>query len=346
MHARCNNSSSPSATSPPLPRRLDLTPYVLAILAVLLAWPIPLWLQRAQWPSRAPGPALILWQAIGLSGGLSLVTAPLTWGLQPFGSGLISATQELWNIFRAGGIDALATDPRWHPLGLAAVTLGCIIFCHLALVLIHTTYRTVMERKRHREFVEILSASLQRHEYGLDHNSHAAHMTRVLPVDHPLAYCLPAVNQPLTIVSQGLLDELSPDQLSAVLTHEAAHLQQRHDLLRLAFQAWHKAAPWFPATGVAVAEVTDLTEILADDAALTHHKPADLAAALAHTTTVDQAADNTTSPTEPHTDGTGTDSRRVRRLLEPSPPLSKVCTGLVLCLTIALVLIPAFVSLV
>lgn len=318
---------------------------MLAILAVLLAWPIPLWLQRAQWPSRAPGPALILWQAIGLSGGLSLVTAPLTWGLQPFGTGLISATHELWDILRAGGIDALATDPRWHPLGLAAITLGCMIFCHLGLVLIHTTYRTVTERKKHREFVEILSASLQRHEYGLDKNPHAAHITRVLPVDHPLAYCLPAVNQPLTIVSQGLLDELSPDQLSAVLTHEAAHLQQRHDLLRLAFQAWHKAAPWFPATGVAVAEVTELTEILADDAALAHHQPADLAAALAHTTTVDQATDDTVGSATPQTAGTGASSRRVRRLLKPTPPLGKMCTALVLCLTIALVLIPAFVSL-
>lgn len=319
---------------------------MLGILAVLLAWPIPLWLQRAQWPSRAPGPALILWQAIGISGGLALVTAPLTWGLQPFGTGLISATRELWQVFKTGGLDTLATDPRWHPLGLAAVTLGCIIFCHLALVLVHTTYRTLVERKKHRELVKILSASLKRHEYGLAEDPHSAQTTRVLPVDHPLAYCLPAMNQPITVVSQGLLDELSPDQLSAVLTHEAAHLQQRHDLLRLAFQAWHKAAPWFPATGVAVAEVTELTEILADDASLAQHKPVDLAAALAHTTDSGRASQiaETDTPVTAYT-ATGTPSRRLTRLIEPTAPLGAVGISLVLSSALALVLIPAVVSL-
>src|SRR5699024_886596 len=117
-------------------RRHMLTPYLLALLAVLLAWPVPLWLQRAKWPSRAPGATLVLWQAIGLSGGLALVSAPLTWGLQPFGSGVLAAGSELLQVFLSDGIAGVFNDPRWEPLGLAAVTLSGILFGHLTLVLL------------------------------------------------------------------------------------------------------------------------------------------------------------------------------------------------------------------
>ena len=316
---------------------------MLAVLAILLAWPVPLWLQQAKWPSRAPGAALILWQAIGVSGGLSLVTAPLTWGLQPFGPGIISGVAELWRVFQADGIEGLAYDQRWHPLGFAAITLGCIIFGHLALVLVHTAYRTFTQRKKHREFVELLSASLQDHDRELLGSSHSAQTTRVLPVDHPLAYCLPGANQPLTIVSQGLLDKLSTQQLNAILSHEAAHLTQRHDLLRLAFQAWHKAAPWLPVTSVAVNEVTELTEILADDVALMRHQRADLTTALVHTL----SASETSTPTVASPDAADSPptSRRVLRLLHPEDALGSGRGGLVIILAILLITVPAFISL-
>lgn len=312
---------------------------------MLLAWPIPLWLQRANWPSRAPGAALILWQAIGLSGGLALVTAPLTWGLQPFGTGLVSAIRELWQLFHIHGLDGVFYDPRWHPLGLAAVTLGCIIFGHLALVLLHTAYRTFTRRRKHREFVEVLSASLQQHNHDLPAGAKPGQSTRVLPVDHPLAYCLPAMSQPLTVVSQGLLDELSSQQLSAVLTHESAHLSQRHDLLRLAFQAWHKAAPWLPATGVAMNEVTELTEILADEAALARHKRTDLLAALAHTLD-DNPTKNSREASVPSQADEEPSSRRLWRLMESAEPLNSCRVGLVIIVAALLVTVPAGISLV
>ena len=308
-----------------------------------MAWPAPLWLQQAKWPSRAPGAALILWQAIGISGGLSLVTAPLTWGLQPFGAGIISAGSELWRVFQAKGFEGLAYDPRWHPLGFAAITLGFIIFGHLALVLVHTAYRTFTQRKKHREFVELLSASLQEHDRELLDGSHSAQTTRVLPVDHPLAYCLPGSNQPLTIVSQGLLDTLSTPQLKAVLSHEAAHLTQRHDLLRLAFQAWHKAAPWLPVTSVAVNEVTELTEILADDAALMQHRQTDLTTALVHTINTTETFTAEALPSKA-IDDTPT-SRRLLRLLDPEDALSSGKVGLVVFLAILVITVPAFFSL-
>src|SRR3954469_9198552 len=53
----------------------------LAVLAILLAWPIPSALARAEWPKRHPRAAIALWQAVGISGGLSLIGAPLAIGV-------------------------------------------------------------------------------------------------------------------------------------------------------------------------------------------------------------------------------------------------------------------------
>lgn len=307
----------------------------------MLAWPVPLGLKRAKWPSKAPGAALVLWQAIGISGGLALVTAPLTWGLQPFGTGIIPAARELWTVFQAQGVDAVLTDPRWHPFGLAAITLGLLLFGHLALVLVHTAYRTFRQRKKHREFVEILAASLTEEEHGLSATASGAGITRVLPVEHPLAYCLPGIGRPLTIVSQGLLKELTPNQIAAVLAHESAHLTQRHDLLRLAFEAWHKAAPWFPATGVAMSEVTGLTEIMADEYALARHTRHDLTTALARTANeADSAVPSSHAPLNTPV------SRRMSRLIDPEKPLGSCRVTLVLILAVLLVTVPAAISLI
>lgn len=303
---------------------------------------MPLWLKHAKWPSKAPGAALVLWQAIGISGGLALVTAPLTWGLQPFGPGIVPALVELWQIFQSQGVNAVLTDPRWHPFGLAAMTLGLLLFGHLFLVLVHTAYRTFRQRKKHREFVEILAASVKE-EHGL--NQAVSKSTRILPVEHPLAYCLPAINQPLTVVSQGLLEELTSDELAAVLAHESAHLTQRHDLLRLAFEAWHKAAPWFPATGVAVQEVTELTEIMADDSALVAHSRHDLTAALALTApeSGDQPASHAQGPTAADSEVV---SRRIKRLTDPEKPMGSCKVGLVIITAGLLVTVPAAISLI
>ena len=122
------------------------------------------------------------------------------------------------------------------------------------------------------------------------------------------------MSQPAVI--RGLLDELSAKQLAAVLAHESAHLTQRHDLLRLAFQAWHKAAPWFPATRAAINEVTELTEIMADDAALSDHDHSDLKAALAHTL-ADPAADTAHSRSGAESQYTAVATRRLRCLIAP-----------------------------
>ena len=69
----------------------------LALFAVALAVPVPIAFARAAWPSGAPVRALLLWQAIGLAGGFSMIgadivlilklegkTNPLGAGVDPF----------------------------------------------------------------------------------------------------------------------------------------------------------------------------------------------------------------------------------------------------------------------
>ena len=45
----------------------------LIAVAVVLAGPVPLALARAAWPARSPRAALVLWQAVGLGGGLAKI---------------------------------------------------------------------------------------------------------------------------------------------------------------------------------------------------------------------------------------------------------------------------------
>ncbi len=71
------------------------TSYFLAVLAIALAWPVPILLSRAQWPARSPFTAMLLWQAIALAGGLSMIGAMLVYGLEPVGDNLLSGLRAL-----------------------------------------------------------------------------------------------------------------------------------------------------------------------------------------------------------------------------------------------------------
>ncbi len=60
------------------------TALAFAVLALLLTGPVPALLARATWPHRAPGAALVLWQAVAIAAVLSA-----------FSSGLAIATELL-----------------------------------------------------------------------------------------------------------------------------------------------------------------------------------------------------------------------------------------------------------
>lgn len=203
---------------------------VLAVVAVALAIPVPILLAGASWPTAAPARALVLWQAIALVGGFSMIGAFLLAGLALLPHDLLGA----------GIAIGLA-------LGLAGHLLG-----HLGA----TVFSVARSRSRHRALLDLLTSP-----------DPSRPSTVILDAPTPVAYCLPQGFGSVTVLSQGLLDRLTPDELAAVIAHERAHLTQRHDIVLVAFRAWHSALPWFPIAARAADEVAVLVELLADDTA-------------------------------------------------------------------------------
>lgn len=221
-----------------------IAPLALALLAVALAWPIPVLLARASWPSRSPAAALVLWQAIALAGGLSMIGSLLTFGLAPFGPDLLTATVNLVT----GEVDRIES---WNALALCGAAL---LTGHLLLNLVLTVVRSERQRRRHAQLVRLLSSPL---ESG----------ARLLDSPAPVAYCLPGALSSITVVSAGLMDLLDDGEMQAVIEHEKAHVTQRHDVVLVLFRAWYASLPWFPIAFRAQREVGLLVEMLADDTA-------------------------------------------------------------------------------
>jgi Zn-dependent protease with chaperone function len=229
----------------------------LATLAVLLAWPVPILLGRARWTRRAPAVALALWQSIALAGGLSMIGALLVFGLEPFGNDLVAGSQ---GFARLDGFVA-----PWHVFALSAALL---LTAHLLFNLVATVVRSERQRQRHAQLLMLLSSPL---ESG----------ARLIDSPTPVAYCLPGPFSSVTVYSAGLVDLLDPHELDAVVQHERAHVAQRHDVVLIAFRAWHASLPWFPIAYRAQREVGLLVEMLADDRARRTVSPGVLARAIA-----------------------------------------------------------------
>jgi Zn-dependent protease with chaperone function len=240
------------------------------ILALLLVGPVPAMLARAGWPLRAPRAALVLWQAIAVAAVLSAFSAGLAIASRLFAPGpdghpTAAVVREIAKL----GL------PLWLLyVGVFALTL--LIGARLMVAVVQVAVATRRRRAHHRMLVDLL---------GVAHDSAAAHACtraselRILDVEQPLAYCLPGVRSRV-VVSEGTLSTLDDSEVTAILTHERAHLRARHDLVLEAFTAVHAAFPRFVRSGSALDAVRLLIELLADDAAVRAAGPTPLARAL------------------------------------------------------------------
>lgn len=306
-----------------------LTSYFLAALAIALAWPTPLALSKAKWTARSPVQAVLLWQAIALGGGLSMIGSMLVWGLAPLGDDLISALHGGW-LLLAG--DTSVPDPG--VVHLFALSAALLFGFHLVLTLMRAAWRTSRQRAKHRQLLRLLS-----------NPSQTRANTLVIDHDMPVAYCVPGISQSVTVLSRGLLTQLSAQEQQAVIAHERSHLDQRHDLLILAFTAWHEALPWLPTSRLALDAVRQLIEMLADDKALEKVNRQTLLKAIV---TVATAASMDDRSSKNHSSSAGlvgmpdgeVSSRRLKRLLSPQDPLGRPQRALVLLSTIMLMVCP------
>ncbi|WP_166791711.1 M56 family metallopeptidase [Cryobacterium frigoriphilum] len=312
---------------------------VLAVIALILAAPAPILLARADWPTRAPGVALVLWQSIALAGGVSMIGSLLTFGLVPFGDSVFRGTLELGQYLAGASLppDTLFT----HGLALSG---AAILTVHLLLNLTSTFVSAERQRRRHLHLIGLLSDPLQGRP-GLRVIDHAA----------PVAYCLPGGAESATVLSNGLLRILDAPQLRGVIAHERAHLQQKHHLVLLAFKSWHSALPWFPIANRAETAVALLVELLADDQARRVVDDRVLATAIAlvasaHTSTVSPvgaradaprpAPGRTTVGPAPGSPANRVEPR-VRRLVIAQPPLHPGMRAGVLAASASLLVTPA-----
>src|SRR4029453_6488182 len=170
---------------------------VLGAIALALAWPVPVALSRAAWPSRAPAATLALWQAIALAGGLSTIGCLLAFGSAPAGS-------------LPAAIEALAPHVLAGPLPdgfgvaqVAALTLAAAVALLLLLHLALTPVRAERERRRRHQLIDLLSAPMP-----------GDARTRVLAHPVPLAYCVPGIRT-ATVLTHGLTHVLDRDDIAA-----------------------------------------------------------------------------------------------------------------------------------
>lgn len=238
------------------------------LVALLLVGPVPALLARATWPMRAPRAAIVLWQSIALAAVLSAFSAGIAIASRlfvpgPDGRPTATITSE---------IDALGW-PLWIAYVLVfALTL--LIGARLTVAVLQVAIATRRRRAHHRMVVDLVGKSQK-----WDHNPRAGDGLRILDVQEPLAYCLPGMRSRV-VVSEGTLNTLAADDVTAILSHERAHLRARHDLVLEMFSAVHAAFPRFVRSASALGAVRLLIEMLADDSAVRATGPTPLARAL------------------------------------------------------------------
>ena len=252
----CCASCSPARTTP----RADRPPpspccppprSSLAVLAVLLAWPVPALLARARLaPARPAGGARLL---AGDRAGRRPVDHRRAAGARAGAVGALAARG------RAGRCSP-GSPPRDPVRGdhWVALTLAAVLAFELLGVLVLSWVRTARTRRRHRALLELVvqpSAALPGHPAarapgagGVLHPGRAAAAGAV--VGHGRR--------------AGRRRSWPPWSRTSGRT-----CSEHHHLLLLPFVAWEAALPVLPAAARAHAAVRELVEMRADDVALT-----------------------------------------------------------------------------
>jgi Zn-dependent protease with chaperone function len=148
-------------------------------------------LGAARWPRRSPRAAILLWQALGLGGGLAAIGALIELGVPPGATSVANGITQ---------VAAAAADGRLFPVGqpvlaiflrLVSLTMGLALLARLCSVLVTSSAVVIRARRRQRALLALLG-----------HGDPKA--PGVLVVDHPAAaaYCLPGLRSRI-VVSVG-----------------------------------------------------------------------------------------------------------------------------------------------
>jgi Zn-dependent protease with chaperone function len=275
-------------------------------------------LVRACWPRRSPATAILLWQSLGLAGGIAAV-GTLS-GLAMVGLAIPGHPGSVADAF---GRPRTLEAAWWHePTALIAarglcLTAGLALLTLLCWVLVAASAGVVNARRRQRMLLALLAHGDPK-------------VPGALVLDHPAAaaYCVPGLRSKI-VVSAGAIELLGPAELAAVLAHERAHLRERHDLVLLPFTALRRAFPRSGTCADAYRAVALLVEMLADDGALRARPARELVSALVQFGTAGDVPAGALAAVD---NREGDVAARVTRLLRPLQPLpatavAAICVG-------------------
>ncbi|ANS79038.1 Peptidase M48, Ste24p precursor [Serinicoccus hydrothermalis] len=209
----------------------------VVLAALVLTLLAPRLLPRWEALRRLPGPALLLWQSVGVSGvACALLAAPV----------------------------AVRTTGLAQPL-LLGLALALSVLMLARLLLSGHRVGTDLRRRRakHRQLIDLVGGRLHGATAQVATQVARPPGVSVIAEGNPTAYCLPG-RQRRIVLTQAALDRLDAPQLRAVLAHEQGHLDARHDLLLELFTVMHEAVPPPLRVQAAMGEVHLLTEALAD----------------------------------------------------------------------------------
>jgi Zn-dependent protease with chaperone function len=254
-----------------------------------------------QWTSRAPRLAILTWQCLTasvvaavISGGLALLVPSVH----------LSADVAEWLRACVIALRARYATPAGTVAGVLGAMLAAAVLLRVVVAVAVTVTVTARWRRGHVAALSMLSSSV------------SVAGACVLADDEPVVYCLPGAHQRI-VVTTGALHRLSPAELEAVLSHERAHLRQRHHLVLVWTSALVQAFPRVRMFSCAHRETRRLVELLADDAASRTSDRLDLAGALLN---LGQAR----SPRFALGAVDTAAAQRVRRLIEPPARIRRV----------------------
>lgn len=237
---------------------------VLALMAAGLV--CGLLLPRAGWARRHPVTAIASWQVVQAAVLLGMLWIPLL-VLAPDRSP--ETTFREFVIGCLHGLLEVVSRPGQDVAASVAVVVLLVTVGRLLAVLVTTFGHQRRERGAARAAVTLVG-------------SDGPLGVRVVPGRSIGAYCVPG-RRPLVVLTAAAEDELSGEELAAVLAHERAHLRWRHHLVLSGSQALATAFPFVPAFVDAERECRLLVEMAADDQAARVVGPRPVATALLRT---------------------------------------------------------------
>jgi Zn-dependent protease with chaperone function len=290
--------------------------------AVAVAWVLPLPLRRLSGPGLSPRLGLAAWLTAMVSV-LACLMAALGLLARTAITGWPAFARTVCESVSAQTCPAAVYRSAVYELGLAiAALLGA-----MAMILLGWRYGRSLRRASIRTRAHAEAARITGHP--VEGRSAAF----VLDAMQPAVYCAPG-RPPTIVLTTGALRVLDPEQLTAVLAHERAHLAGRHHLLLAVTRSLAGLAPGVPLFARGTSEVAKLAEMRADDVAARRGGRRTLLAALL---AMGAGAAAAPAPAAWLAATGGVVATRIQRLAEPPSPARWICYGLALtALTLAI----------